>query len=518
MREHSFLVVEPLVQGLRPDSRAARGKSHLVECTNAVVREGGLRSYEGLTSPFSAATLAGASVTIAHPFPQLFKGSGVTLLADETAIFTVDESTWSLTAITTYDAYSTATPKAITAGSSWHFAEVHGTWYLFNGQCFVYKLGGNTKTLVDDTVTANTGCVAAGSLVLGGLSASNFWSSTWETWWQGRVTSEDPPNSNLDLDMEAAQNFVWWSSVGGGDLEFIQSYTYGTAGRYAIADAHDATNFPLIMDYMMRNEQGWMPMPWQGEVLCTKPLGKGFVAYGEDGISYMDHYAAPTRTFAPKLTLPFGVANRSAVAGDIGRHLFMDEAGDVWALTADGEITKRGFKEFTTTLYAEDVVGVFDPTEGDVYFSDNDECLVITAQGASFGPQLPTSGYRTSSDFYGIYGDSSTAYGQIITDAIDMDSRALKHITSVEIAGSLDTAITVAIDYKYTASDSWARTGFVGLNNEGFATHHVSGVEFRIVVKVAAYATFDLDYMRVRYQTDDNRYRRGTEASSYKES
>src|SRR5574343_1332113 len=80
------------------------------------------------TFPFSSAVLSAAGVVLDWPFPQLFLGRSVALLATETAVFSVNLTTWALTAVSLVSPGGGA--ATITAGGVWHFIDFHTTWIL----------------------------------------------------------------------------------------------------------------------------------------------------------------------------------------------------------------------------------------------------------------------------------------------------------------------------------------------------------------------------------------------------
>ncbi len=171
-------IKEQLAAGLRPDQYVGLNAKFMQECSSMRLSPFGLLPMEPVNFAMETAFLSALGVTVSHPFPQLFKGKGVTLLADEDKVYLVDESTWIATEITTYDVYDPATPKSITAGGAWQFVDFHTTWFLFNGNCQVFptKWLHDTKVFVQEDVTMSTGCDYKGRMLAGGFNSDDIWS------------------------------------------------------------------------------------------------------------------------------------------------------------------------------------------------------------------------------------------------------------------------------------------------------------------------------------------------------
>ncbi len=306
MREFTIPFGRQISRGLRPDDRMPRNSMYLTKCQNIrPIRVGGLPTLSTFT-PIGYPTGI-QDVSVSHPHPQIFKGREVTLLADATTLYSIDEAeqtapteTWRETQITTYDSANTSNTKAITNtdSKSWHFADFGDVYALFNGTSIVFKMakeamtGGIDKVLVNNSITINTGCASMGRMIMGGFDSTNFLTSAWDSFlqtWQARDFSDVDFNF---ADAEApGSNFVWWSEIGGDAffLIYLDSVTTGW-----IQDQEDetygftGTTYETRLNEMIeRNEFGFMPMNWQGTVQRVLGLGNGHMVYGDNGISYM---------------------------------------------------------------------------------------------------------------------------------------------------------------------------------------------------------------------------------------
>ena len=210
-----------LTKGLRSDDRDVRSGDNSAVMTALEPTPYGARVHETVTVPISAGQLSTHSVTIAHPFPQLFIGKAVTLLVTDTKVFTVNMANWTLTAVTLYNPASTGSTATISAGGGpWHFMDFGTTWMLFNGASVVFKSGHivSTKTFVDEAITATTGCAFRGQGFLGGFNSVNYWPNAWVNYWNS-IPHSTAADSDWNLvPPSPGANWVSWSSIGGGDL------------------------------------------------------------------------------------------------------------------------------------------------------------------------------------------------------------------------------------------------------------------------------------------------------------
>ena len=533
MREFNFSLKKEIIGGLRPDDRLPRNSGFLTKCQGIRpdILPGGMRDltkYTAPTSPFAAGYLAGQGVSVAFPFPQLIKGRGSSWLVDDTDIYDATEAAnWTIAAATTYDAYATGTAKAIISGNAWHLADFGKSFALFNGSCIVFKrynegmFGGTDPMLVVDDITVQTGCAFNGRMVMGGFSTTDFYNDAWENFLRDKF---DQGFGMAFPDM-LGTNFVWWSPVGHSAFWIV----YPTDTLLGIVDEadnvpHDWDNTKL-QELMESGEMGFMPMRWQGNVLNTKPLGKGVMVYGDNGVSYMPlKQVDGVSTFGLNDVLPYGVANRSSVgtntpnqAGEITEHVFVDEAGWLWRMKAGEAPEKLGYREFFENMLSSgDIVINYDPIENDYYISDGSITYVLSEGGLFEVNDLPTS---TAVSLGGTVwvadsvGDADDAYAILVTDVFNMKLNMSKTITRVSVHCTNTTDVSVAVDWRVKTSDSWSRTLYQDINYEGEAHFPVSGTEFRLVIRSIDLTTLDIDDIVVHFQTTDKRELRGAYAS-----
>ncbi len=435
MREFESRVVEHLANGLRPSSRLGVNAPYLKDCMNIKPTVEGLVSYEKVQGPFAT------DPTIDFPFPQLFKGKGVTLLADKTKIYTVTEgSPWTAAEITLVG--------TISGTGAWHFLDLFDYWLLFNGTTTIWKSnihgleGGVAAVNAVTTPTVQTGCYLNGRAFMGGFTGGTGAGSIWnDAAWVALLASwdSDLPGS-IAFSSNIGQNFVMWSSIGGGDALWIFRPAWATTIR---------TAGPRIFEHIKRNELGWMPMPWQGAVQVVKPLGNAVVVYGEDGISALVQTPEPIPTFGLKHLLDIGVAGRGAVGGTNREHTFIDEAGYLWKIGTDLVPKRLNYVEFLGDLTIANAVISHDQEENEYYISDGSSSVILTSKGLGIMDQVVTSIVATEGALLGVAKDSQQNVSACVNGTQAYDTfdgaaagtfHALKTTTAAGIAqgGSAD--------------------------------------------------------------------------------
>jgi len=265
-----------LALGLRPFERMEIRSEHLTELQNLRPRDWGLEAIR-LVSNGSAPWPA-----VNWPFPQLVSGEARSFLFSAVTVEEIDESDWSRTVLTTFDQNSASQTKAIPTGGPWHFADLKTAWFAGNGSCVLFDPGWekyegqSEKVFVQDTVTIQTLCTHRGRVVFGGFNSADVWTnlSSILAGWDTAETDVTTPTDDV------GQNYVMWSSIGGGDFPLWLFYPVGTGYSYDLAPTA-----ARLLDRVRENTFGWSPMPFQGTVRKVAPLGQHVIIYGDDGIA-----------------------------------------------------------------------------------------------------------------------------------------------------------------------------------------------------------------------------------------
>jgi len=503
MRTFQYELREELNRGLRRDDRAAFNTQALTHLLNAEAGEHCLNTYNPVTLPFSSATLTAAGVSLSWPTPRLFRGRKYTLLADADTIFRVTEAFWTLTEIDLidYEDKSTEVTLANSSPKPWQFIDMWDTWFLLNGESVVFRtnwesmLGRASGVFLQEDVHIETGCEFRGRVLFGGFDENAFWNNQWKHFWKDWGRRE--ANIGLDLDMPFDENFVWWSTIGGGDALWMFYPYLMMEGIMDGGEAHTIRD-PIIFDYIRRNECGFMAMPWQGNVRHLIPLETGVIVIGDNGVNALIPSSGPTPTFGRKDFAELrnvGIANSGAVAGNGDMCLFVDTSGTLWMITKDMKVERLGYAEYLYDLLGNTILVNYAPDpEGWKFFIGTDsETFLFNRWGMSQVDQKVTS-----TDFAdgGVIGYCNTAGStdndmELTTDILDFGTKAIKRIESIEIDTKGLSDINATVSYKADALSNYADSSTRNFNKHGFVVLPVAGIEFKIKIVCTTYTAQD---------------------------
>lgn len=506
MREYPMSIMEMFLNGLRPEGRGRLNKKYLETCRDIHPIETGLVQQVEVINPL-------ANLTITWPFPQLFRGAAVTLLADRTALYSVTEGTpWTKTAITTYNQVTEAT-KAITAGGAWNFIDFYNTWVLLNGTCAVYKMnwegmtGGTNLVFVNDEVGVGAGCTFKGRMVLGGFS-NGFFSDDWKAILEPMAAELD---SGLSTALELGSNFIWWSAAGGGNLAWP---LIPPAAMYGWLNTHTVEQ-PLFLDYMKRGDSGFMPVPFQGSILALRKLGNGLMIFSQNGVVFANSYLQPAVTFGIRPLVTTGLLGRGAVGGDDQGLVFLDQSGALWqARPTDGgaQVERLGFTEFFDDYLAQTFVISMDPLERIFYISCATASFMLQGGKLSTLTQKVTSAEFAAGGVVGVGTGTATTF-EVLSGPLNMNSVEQKTIHTVKVSYDDITDLQVRVLYRYDHG-AWSTTDWYGVNAEGVATVIVAGTDFKVGIKGTLGGDSEITDVQVSWKNTDKRSQRAANANS----
>lgn len=482
-----------LAIGSRVDDRIGKNVLSFEEFRGLKATAFGATSFAEVRNPF-------VSKGFNHPFPQLFRGKGVTLLADATEIFLVDEADdWSLSLIKTFDINDIGTEKAVLAPEgAWQFVDFHENWFLLNGRTQVFHLnapnGGDTPTtpltpneafVQDDYastgITITTACDFRGRMISGGFDATNYWNASWQTIWANLLIK----GTEWGFALSAPDaNWVGWSAIGGGDLVNVFLPATAQNNVSTIQTGHNAER-PRFLDMARRNEAGFMPMDWQDKVLRVHPLRNHVIVFGESRISIISPFSVTGfSTFGlNENMLNQGIASRSAVGGTLDRVVFVDFHGTLWSVTNDLGFQRLGFEEFFGPMIGTEITISHDPDFDEFYISNKDQGFVFNSVGVSEAPQKTTSVVQGLRDgVYDLLGVATPAASPstftIRTAPFTIGEPFM--LGSVEVISRDLETIAVKVLSRFNSTGPF-ETKFEGiLDTRGKETFAVSGKEFKV--------------------------------------
>lgn len=489
---------EALQNGLPPDGRVPVNAPYLKQAKYFACTPYGGKVIHSFQQPITDAALTTAGITKAYPFPQLFVGKSATILADATALYTVtrsDTSNWTITAMPVYDydKYNESgqiTAGTIPSGKEWHFVDMFGQWMLFNGSCVIFTISG--VPFVERTVTINTGATYNDAqLFYGGFNSTNV--NSLANW----IEYLDDYQSNLSDDVAElvtqysagmSSNWVWWSSIGAGDMYrffSLEIMKYGLAATtpYGNKGTVYTDESPYWMDLASRGESGCAPMPWTGSVQRVLQCGNAMIAYASNGVRVI---TPPTYGihelpgFGQNVGLCSGSSVRLAVGGNEQTQMFVDERRDLWVVENNGgmpQARKLGYRNIFDS--ATNLLVHHDAGENEFYFTGDSEFAyrLPVGGGMSKSPMLPTTvAYGRANSVSGPIGirtlasDQATFY--LETNWFDNQGtntvpNAVRIIVQTD-AADVTTGLQVALAYKRFPNDPQSNTtGYVTVDHRG---------------------------------------------------
>lgn len=507
MRSLSISLQDQLLKGLRRFNRGLTDEKDLNELALLKPKPYGLVPITELVDPTGS--------TVLWPHPQIFRLRKVTLLAFSTSIYEVDESTWNSTLLTTYDAFAPASTKAITAGGVWQAADFYDTWILFNGSCVVWRanelapFGETEKVFVQDEVTIGTGAsMRLGARAFYGGLSSDFWREDLEDYLETQ-SSKLEDGTSLGLTMDST--FVVWSSIG-------QDIFWPLHPRRMIyGEPHNeqySIDRPYLREMFMRNEAGFAPVTFQGTVTVLKELGEFMIAYGNNGITALQPVTVGGRpVFRQIHVADFGIWGRGAVSGDLKKHLFLDNGGLFWFLTADLQLKKLGYAEFGSVLPAAGLIVNYDQNEDEFYIaSSSGNGYVLTENGLCRNNQRLTSIFRSAGALFGIASSVGQTQVELKTGRINFNISAHKTVHTVRVIHRNLSSVQVKVEsYQTPASASAIDSGWINANDDGVVHGQFGGTDFHISVRGTPGSDPTIESVDVEFQLDDVRYFRAQE-------
>ena len=294
-------------------------------------------------------------------------------------------------------------------------------------------------------------------------------SSTFKTAYGGLTSNV----ASTDLD-DIDDSYVFWNSPGSDDFLWFFFEWLMTDVRTG------GSTQDLFQEAVSKGLFGYQQVPWQDAVWVTKPLGNGFVAYGEHGIAY---FRQNGKTFEMQDIASFGVADRGAVGGNEKEHVFVTTKGQVYKLTADLQLTLLDYEELIDDLLVQQLTVSYNEQLREYYISNGTLCYILTETGLGQSSQLVTSVQMHRGLELGFFEDATDTEFRILSDTFDIGTRRMKTVRTFHLVSNNPTDFSGIIHYRNDSGAAFSNTGYVQALTNGKVLLSASGSEFRIGVK-----------------------------------
>jgi len=291
------------------------------------------------------------------------------------------------------------------------------------------------------------------------------------------------------------------SGTGTMDFQIIPSSTFD--GAISAVSVQTQPDDPFGTDYffdlMQRNEFGFTPMPYQGDVACLKPLGNAVISYGMESSSGKNGGIAALRAHdkffgqSPPVNLGWGVGvlSRGAVGGDEAHHLFIDETGELWMMTPDLACERLGYQEIFENWIGEDPTISYDPQYNEFWLTSGTtpETYILNRNGLCKAGQNPTSVFIAQGGLIGMLDGATNDAIELISIPFDATAvggtrRDFLVIHGVMV-GTTDvdaSGWSIVVQYRMNIGEDWTDSDAVSLDPRGVARFNLPAVEARLKI------------------------------------
>lgn len=524
--------LDDITRGLRPEVYTAENLGFLRSCENARVHPiGGLIPPvlpEQFTDDASLTDAApnGLNYKTDWPLPKFLDHRtklflyGIDNTTSKVSMYEVDLSTGAASAIQTksWADYMARASSYATAdfepGSTPCVLDFYSTVMVLNGNGMAFRTGvGNNEWFTTNGVTIKAGCNYKDSrAIFGGFNPADCYAlADWPTYLSSLKSSALPSEILATSTGGFDKNWVWWSSIGGGDMHyFLDTDLLKYTTKLATPDTGFDDNYPYLHWLWLRREMGARPMPWHGWVRQVRPMGDLVVVYGDNGVSVMLPVSNPYPTFGLQDTpedFPTGngmvseftdnPACRDAVAGDDNKHVFVGRDYNLWRLdrSASGaKATKLGFAERVADL-GSNVRIDYNPTEGEFYIHS-------AAGGGGFVLNKEMKLGAVGTYFTGLRnGDATSTLKKTVGSstfiarfgARNTDTPiGIQNVHKVVFVGRT-AEMSARLWWRMGPNSEWNHTYYQSLAGRGEATFNVPCWQFEVEVRAANYANIRIN-------------------------
>jgi hypothetical protein len=245
------------------------------------------------------------------------------------------------------------------------------------------------------------------------------------------------------------------------------------------------------------------------------PTLEGIVVYSNSGVVMLrPELGGNTFTYSAQNREGIGVASGRHCAGDLYVQGYVNLDREFYVVEANGQQTKRGYKDIITHMFAEDnrIVVSYLPKDYRFYVSNAKTCLVINKFGAyQCHQKVAGAAVAPNGVLYGSFMDDLDVEARITTDNLDFGSRGIKSVESILVG--LDhprlTTSDCSVNWRMESNESFQSSDWITIGHNGESGIHVAAREFRMRTRISNYIDTRLDYLTANVKYSDQRFKRG---------
>ncbi len=300
--------------------------------------------------------------------------------------------------------------------------------------------------------------------------------------------------NSIDFDMVISADYISGSLIDADDIAFGMSISgdfilempknswvkWSDIGSLDFTIGHD-------------NVAGERPMEWTGPVYDIIKLNAGVIVYGSNGIAMM---TPKDNIYGYTTLLSIGTLGRHAQIGTNTMHWFVTNEGELYELS--DSLKKIGYSEFLSDMSG--IVLTHDEENNLLYLCDGTSGYVYNYITKSMGAgpvNITGFGRKTGTNYITSPEAIIIPTIEFTTNTYDMGTRKEKTIFNLEISTEVAQTMSCAVQYRVNHTAAWVTSPWVNFTSRGIAYLPCYGIEFRFKFKMATWADFSIDQLKV---------------------
>lgn len=504
MRQFYFDITQAIQNGLLKGDRVLRNEPYLLDIVGFEYANGRVKRMNApITLPEEGHGINGV-------FPQMFNL--------QSGIYAIDENSISLLSIPN-GTLSPLAPQGI-SGEAYiisdpgiehiHIADFPDGWYGFSNQR-VIKCSKGVVKLYDKQI--ETGCTHKGRTLFGGVSTDIL--ADWNNYIFDIAEFADAPSSFIP---SVSEGHIFWTSPGSSDmLRFILDTAQSAVGENPFDEFTYTTNSyeSEIVETLKRGTVGFTKVGKHGTVLRIVTSNNLVVVCTTEG-NFIYKFTILEGITALSLVGMFGrpIPDESFAFQGNNTAIVIDEDGELYIIR--DKVEKLGFGYFLKSMLSGKIVISYSDTNNrffianaDVsYMLEEDRLVRVNLQGVSV--------LESADTLYSIGTDINAPEASVRTSYFDFNELGHKTLTEAHVFGDWDGQAKCRVHWKARHTDVARVTGWHRINDQGWVALRCAGKYLSVEVKFEDNTFADIDGLRLAYQVDDKRFRRGIDAGTFK--